>query len=129
MCVCCFFDTLLKAFKLLKLSVKHRAEHCTDPHSDRSKRKGTEPFVAIRNPRAWACTQTHRELWEALQEERLHDGLMQADFFCKHTMPFLQLWFHSLSLLILVNDQKNTIQQPVFLRREYLDFYAYITRN
>lgn len=23
MCVCCFFETLLKAFKLLKLSIKH----------------------------------------------------------------------------------------------------------
>lgn len=81
MCVCCFFETLLKAFKLLKLSIKHWAEHCTDLHSDRSQRKGTELFVAIRSPRVWACTQTHGELWEALQEERLQEGPMKAEIF------------------------------------------------
>lgn len=58
-----------------------------------------------------------------------HTGLILLGFFCKHTMPFLQLWFHSLKLLILVSDQKKTEWQLTRLRREYLDFYTHFMRN
>lgn len=143
MCVCCcFFETLLKAFNFssfqssAELNIA-QTSILTDPkekgqshlfqpgaHVHGHAHKHTEMHTNTHRH-----TRTHTGLREALQEERLQDGPTQAQNFCKHTMPFLLLQFHSLSFLILVSDQKKTEQQATCLGREYLDFHAHIARN
>lgn len=130
MCVCCcFFGTLLKAFNFSSFQSSAEPNIVQTPVLTDPKEKGQSHSQRPGAPRAWPCTQAHTGLREALQEERRQDGPTQAESFCKHTMPFLQLWFPSLSLLILVSDQKKTKRQPTHLRREYLDVYAHITRK